>query len=470
MSESEIHLTAAAFYSLNGAADVFTRLQDEKKLSGVRTAVILQKDRKNQVTVQDVGLTPGKGAVTGVVLGATVGVLTGGVGLGVLALGGILGRQSVKHRRDNKLTPNMMEQFTNTLSPGSSLLLIATDKPLDGEVTGNLEQAGAEIFSAVLSKDTIQQLDDYADEAYEQLLQQLNISTATKAAVPYPRIHVVINPAAGKDEPILNTLNDVFSRYGIDWDISVTRKYGDATRFARQAAEAGFDLVAGYGGDGTQHEIANGVFGTNVMMGVLPGGTGNGFANELGTPRELRPAVELLCTSYNTRKIDVAQHGDQIFIQRLYTGIEPDEQTSREDKDKYGTFAYVINAYHRVRESKEVPYRITIDGELIEMLGTKCYIVNSATAGTGLALSKDFAVDDGMLDVFLLSRSLKSVAAAGERFLNVRGANAEFQYWRGQEISIECEPSQAVWTDGEIAGRTPVMVKVVPGALTVAVP
>ena len=53
------------------------------------------------------------------------------------------------------------------------------------------------------------------------------------------RIHIVINPAAGGDEPILNTINDVFHHYGIEWDVSVTHKYGDATEFARQAAEAG---------------------------------------------------------------------------------------------------------------------------------------------------------------------------------------------------------------------------------------
>ena len=55
------------------------------------------------------------------------------------------------------------------------------------------------------------------------------------------RIHVVINPAAGKDEPILNTINDVFTQHDIDWGVSVTRKFGDATEFARQAAEDGFD-------------------------------------------------------------------------------------------------------------------------------------------------------------------------------------------------------------------------------------
>ena len=92
---------------------------------------------------------------------------------------------------------------------------------------------------------------------------------------PYKKIHVVINPASGKDEPILNTINDVFHEYGVDWDVSVTKKYGDATEQAKAAITAGADLVTGYGGDGTQHEIANAVLGTDTVMGILPGGTGN---------------------------------------------------------------------------------------------------------------------------------------------------------------------------------------------------
>ena len=94
-------------------------------------------------------------------------------------------------------------------------------------------------------------------------------------SVPYRKIHVVINPAAGKDEPILNTINKVFHKYEIDWQVSITKKFGDATRLTKQVIANGVDLVAGYGGDGTQMEIANAVMGTNTPMAILPGGTGN---------------------------------------------------------------------------------------------------------------------------------------------------------------------------------------------------
>jgi diacylglycerol kinase family enzyme len=147
------------------------------------------------------------------------------------------------------------------------------------------------------------------------------------------RIHVVINPAAGKDEPILNTINDVFNQRDIDWSISVTRKFGDATEFARQAVEDGYDIVAGYGGDGTQHEIANGILGTKALMGVLPGGTGNGFANEMGTPSKLRPALELLCGDHKIRHVDVVQVNDDLT--KISTAPSPMPSRLFNERGKY---------------------------------------------------------------------------------------------------------------------------------------
>jgi YegS/Rv2252/BmrU family lipid kinase len=291
---------------------------------------------------------------------------------------------------------------------------------------------------------------------------------------PYKKIHVVINPAAGKDEPILNVLNDVFHQYGVDWTVSVTKKFGDATEQARQAAENGADLVAGYGGDGTQHEIANGVLGTDAVMGVLPGGTGNGFATELGTPKELKPAVELLCTSQKLRHIDVVKMEDSYFVQRLYVGIEPEEQTSREDKNKYGTFAYAINAYKQSKSAveKQVEYRMTLDGEVSEFPAMKLYVINAAKAGTGISITGGYSKpDDGVVDVFILDlHNLRTLSAATERMLHIGVKNSHNFIHRAKEITIETTPDQPVWTDGEYVGRTPVSMKVVPGALRVVVP
>lgn len=302
--------------------------------------------------------------------------------------------------------------------------------------------------------------------------------------VPFPRVHVVVNPASGKDEPILNTLNDVFGEHGVEWDVSVTHKYGDAVVQARAAIDGGVDLVAGYGGDGTQHEIANAVVsaarhgGRQVTMGVLPGGTGNGFAREVGVPGKLREAVQLLCTSRNTRAIDVgrlttvgqAAVGDRYFIQRVYVGVEPEEQTSRELKDKYGVFAYAVNMAQRSGAAKHFRYAVELDGETGEVEGTKVYLVNSGMMGSGLKITHTYSIDDGLLDCFVVDKdNLETLVAATERFLAVPSAGASRYFRQARTVSLDVVPDQPIWADGEYIGRTPLSVDVLPGALRIVV-
>ncbi|NKQ35022.1 MAG: DUF1269 domain-containing protein [Chloroflexi bacterium] len=433
----------------------------------------MSKDANEQISFRDVGRTPRRGAAEGVILGGVVGLLTGGTALALGALGGVIGHHSGKKQQSIKEMPDQLGKIAGSLGPDSSAIIaVVKGRPKEKSLAAIREMGGG-IFEATISQEAAAQMEDQADEAYDMLLASLAEKTSgeAKLGLPYPRIHVVINPVSGKDQPIINMLNDVFYKYGVDWDISITKKFGDATEFARQAAESGYDLVAGYGGDGTQHEIANGVMGTGVPMGVLPGGTGNGFGNELGIPTDLRTAVEVLCTSFNQRKIDIVQLEDgSWFIQRLFTGIEPEEQTSREDKNKYGTLAYLSRDIKRLGEIQDLQYTLTIDGEAIEVMGHKCYVVNSAKAGTGLSISEKFKVDDGILDVFMLSRDAKSANDALDRFFNLDNDKAGMYYWRGQKIKIDAEKDQPVWTDGEYTGRTPVSMEVIPAGLIVAIP
>jgi diacylglycerol kinase (ATP) len=287
---------------------------------------------------------------------------------------------------------------------------------------------------------------------------------------PYPHVHVIINPASGPNRPILNTLNDVFRKYGVEWDASITKRYGDAIRQAKDAMSRGVDLVVGYGGDGTQHELANAVIGTGMPMGILPGGTGNGFAREIGIPKELRDATELLCTSRNVRSVDAGRVGDGYFIQRLYAGVPPESQTSRDLKERYGLLAYAITLPKQVVGAGESEFRLTVDGRAAQVSGIKCYIVNSGKTGTGLSIDLDFSVSDGILDVFVVSRNPLSVMAAESRFLHLPTWQVGMHYWRGREITIDAQPEQAIWMDGEYHGSSPVRVQVVAGALSVVAP
>ena len=124
----------------------------------------------------------------------------------------------------------------------------------------------------------------------------------------YKRVQVIINPAAGKKEPILNQINTAFAGSGIDWEAKITHKFGDATRLTKEAVANGVDLVAGYGGDGTQLEVANGLVGSAVPMAILPGGTANLMSVELGVPKDLAKAAEIAASEDSQDRRYYYQH------------------------------------------------------------------------------------------------------------------------------------------------------------------
>jgi YegS/Rv2252/BmrU family lipid kinase len=292
----------------------------------------------------------------------------------------------------------------------------------------------------------------------------------------YPNVHVVINPAAGHDEPILNVLNHVFHPAGVEWDVSLTHKSGDATRLAAEAAASGVDLVAAYGGDGTQMEVANGLLGTVVPQAILPGGTGNAMAHDLGVSLKLREATELIVNSDKRRAIDLARLGDQVFMLRAYAGISADEAASREEKDKYGQLAYVQAGLKFLRNMPEAHYKATVDGEIIEIEALICFILNAGSIGgvMGMEIPSVGNVDisDGYLDLYVVTKGVQPVRAISKHIFRHDGSDegAGVYHWRGKEIILEAEPIQDVWLDGELGGQTPITVSVIPKALEIVVP
>jgi YegS/Rv2252/BmrU family lipid kinase len=289
--------------------------------------------------------------------------------------------------------------------------------------------------------------------------------------VPYQRIRVIINPAAGKDEAILNTLNDVFQAYKVDWEVRITHKFGDATRLAQEAVADGVDLVAGYGGDGTQMEVANGVMGSDVPMAILPGGTGNAMAYELAIPRQLRQAAMLICHSKRCRKIDLGQIGARQFMLRTYTGPEQEAVASREEKDKLGVLAYPLASLRVLKNLTQAQYQLTLDGQMIKDEGVMCYIFNAgAWGGINLPQAADISPSDGLLDIVMMNKTPNSLRAFASYELNVGRAKAYIHHWQAREIVVEADTPQTVWIDGEAHGQTPFIATVVPHAVTVVVP
>src|SRR5690348_15921530 len=109
----------------------------------------------------------------------------------------------------------------------------------------------------------------------------------------FNNIHIIVNPAAGREEPILSYLNTGLIISGIRWDVTVTTPYNEAYDIAMRLVGK-TDLIVVYGGDGSVSDVARALYGKQTPMAIIPGGTANVMSKELGIPQDAIEAIDLL--------------------------------------------------------------------------------------------------------------------------------------------------------------------------------
>lgn len=292
------------------------------------------------------------------------------------------------------------------------------------------------------------------------------------------KIQVLINPAAGVDRPILGLLNTEFGDTGIEWDVRITHKAGDASKFAREAVEAGYDMVAAHGGDGTVMEVARSLHGTDVPMAIFPGGTGNAMAAELGIAYDLSTAISFVARGeYELRTIDIAEANNEYkFLLRTAIGFEADmvNNTTQELKNRFGLLAYMFTALNQLRELQLTSYKINVDGKEYIVEGVSAMIANSSNVALGgMTFSQKVNVSDRMLDLIVFTNAnlntlinVTTTIAAGADATEL----AEILHWQGREISIEPLPSQTITVDGDMIDASKVTARILHGGVRIAVP
>ena len=290
-------------------------------------------------------------------------------------------------------------------------------------------------------------------------------------------IHIIINPASGRTEPILSIINSAMKEAGIHWDISVTKEKGDGLPLAKAAVKQGADVVCVYGGDGTVMEVMSGLMGSAVPLAILPGGSANIMASELNIPQDLKEACKLICEGPATlRAIDVGQFDKHYFIVWISIGFEAVmvKGANRKSKNRFGRFAYLFSAIASLKQISTVRYDLRIDGHEDKVEGVTCIIANAGNVGfTDVSLDRHIDVSDGLLDIIVVRKAnlslLKLIVLAlfrGERPDNV----ALVKHWQGKDIKVSVSPKQMAQYDGEVLENIPSHIKVIPAAIKVLVP
>lgn len=268
-------------------------------------------------------------------------------------------------------------------------------------------------------------------------------------------IEIIINPAAGQQQPVLSIFNNVFRPLNLEWDISITHGPGDARRLAAKAVQAGVDIVGVYGGDGTVSEVSTSLAGTNVPLAIFPGGTGNVLARELGLPVMLHEAARLLGTNYTLRQIDIGMANDRAFLVTVAAGIfaETIRNASRELKDRLGFIAYGLTTIQAMSTISPIRYQLTIDGNEVECTGVTCLVANCLNFVVGgISMSPTIDMEDGKLDVIVIRNTdLQTLLALAAGAITPDHQILDpIQHWQGTKVTLRTDPPQPITYDGEM--------------------
>jgi YegS/Rv2252/BmrU family lipid kinase len=310
--------------------------------------------------------------------------------------------------------------------------------------------------------------------------------------MPSADIRVIINPAsaAGKTARRIPAIVEAIERrFPERCTFALTERPGDATRLADESVRSGSSLVVAVGGDGTVHEVVNGMMGAShggipsSLLGVISSGSGRGFALSLRLPRTLEGQVDLIaeCAGrpvdvgvVTTRGRDGRRH-DHYFINECQIGIGADvvHGTRRMRKAAGGLLGYGLATFSALFRSPNADLSLTIDGREeppSSILGLA--VGNGDITAGGMSLTPGAEPDDGVLNMLTIHG--QSLAERLRSFPKIySGAHVGtrgFTYSTVKQCRVSGPRPLAVAADGELIGTLPCTISVLERALRVITP
>jgi YegS/Rv2252/BmrU family lipid kinase len=295
--------------------------------------------------------------------------------------------------------------------------------------------------------------------------------------------YLIINPRLGKNVAKLTDILAVFSAAGWKTDTALKEFGGHTMRLAKAAAAAGYDLVIGYGGDGTLNQVVNGVMAARrrrTVVGVIPGGTANVWAHEIGIPEDPVKASLLLVNSQG-RKVDLGhveveslslpsgkqdRHekqrppagGRHCFLLMAGLGIDAAvlRRVSTQLKDRIGEAAVALAAAKELPSQRAFPIEIRSSGAgkeqglLWKGEALQVIVGNTRRYGNIAEATPEARIDDGVLDVCVITAgdTLTTIEQVLSTLLHRQPIRGRSEYFRGAHFWISAPATVDLQLDG----------------------
>ncbi|MCC6694319.1 MAG: diacylglycerol kinase family lipid kinase [Candidatus Hydrogenedentes bacterium] len=286
-------------------------------------------------------------------------------------------------------------------------------------------------------------------------------------------VRVIANPISGggRGRQLGEAMRAALRGKGLESDLFITSRAGEAQE---QASQPGFDCVVSVGGDGTTNEVANGIAGTGALLAILPLGTANVVARQLGIPQNAEAVAELIARN-QSRTMDVGLHRGRRFL--LGAGAGPDAaivariHSSR--GKRLGIPGYFLPTLRVLSRYAWPPIRVVADGKTLCDDGHYAIVANCRFSAGVFRFTPNASVEDCLLDVCVMRRlsmprlAVHAVASWLPRFTDRAG----ILYRQAREVVFEPQGAEVpLQVDGDPAGQIPAAFSVEPGALRVVAP
>ena len=278
---------------------------------------------------------------------------------------------------------------------------------------------------------------------------------------------VILNPAArGARTARIRTRVEKLARNAT---LCTTSGAGEAEALARNAVAEGYERIVAAGGDGTINEIVNGIAGHNVTLGLLPLGTMNVFAAELGLPANDLGKCWNIIEENRTRRVDLPRANRKHFVQLAGVGLDAQavKETSRSFKRNFGPLSYLISA---VQIASRTPPVLRIDSpDAATAEGSFVLVGNGRLYGGRFPFFKEAVMTDGLLDVIVFKRLnyVDIIRYLQDVVFTPQISSPEVEYFKTKHLRVTSEETVPVEIDGELVGNCPVEFRIRAGALRV---
>jgi YegS/Rv2252/BmrU family lipid kinase len=222
------------------------------------------------------------------------------------------------------------------------------------------------------------------------------------------KIFLIINKYAGHQEgaKAVDIVIPYLKKRNRFVEYSFTDHPGHATELAKKAVQEDFQLVVAIGGDGTVNEVAQGLIGSNVPMGIIPMGSGNGLARELGISMNMKKSAGTLVDGRNLQ-LDVCKLNDQRFLCTSGIGFDAMIAEKMSKASSRGFLKYVQLVIQESISFKPVPVKMKIDGIPIQEQIFLVTFANATQFGNNAFIAPGASMTDGLIDVVVVKKFSK---------------------------------------------------------------